>query len=196
MYEDYMQNLLRDNYSPYQYTYEPMSRNTYYYNQIEDYDQLCYNSPYNNCAKKSFSRNLVTDIEKLYPEIYQIIYPMIKKALIQNTRPITENTLNEITNDIYNNIESENIINIKTDIANSRNENKPIQNTKNTSVVTEENRHINNSICDLIKILLIRELIDKPNFDKPPKPYFPSHISFYPRPPIPEHHTNISGPRY
>ena len=46
MYDNYMQNLLREDYSPYQYTYDPMFRNTYY-NQIEDYNQFNYSYPYN-----------------------------------------------------------------------------------------------------------------------------------------------------
>ena len=162
MYNDYMQNLLMEDYSPCQYTYDSMSRSTYY--------------------------------EKLYPEIYKIVYPMIKKALGQNTRPITEDYLNEITNDLYNNIESENIINLNIDITNNRNENKSIRNSKNIIPDNKENRYINNSVRDLIKILLIRELADTSNYDNQPKPL--DYMSFYPKSPMLEHHPNIPRARY
>ena len=194
MYEDYIQNMLREDYSPYQYTYDPMSRNTYY-NQIEDYNQFNYSYPY-NYVKNSDSRTLSEDIENLYPEIYKLIYPMIKKTCRQNMLPITEDILDEITDDIYNNIEAENIINLNIDITNGKSENKSISNIKKDNINNQENRHINNSLRDLIKILLIRELIDKNNFDRPPRPHFPGHMSFPPRPPMPNHHQNAYRPRY
>lgn len=182
MYDDYMQNLLREDYSPYQYTYKPITNNSYY-NYI------------NNCSPKNLSRNLVTDIESLYPDIYKLIYPMIKKALSQNTQPITEDILDEIAKELYNNIETENNLNIN--ITNNRNENKSLPNSKNTIYDSKETRHINNSIRDLIKILLIRELIDRPDFNVPPsKPYFQRDMSLYPRPPMPGHHSHITNSRY
>lgn len=192
MYDDYIQNLLRDDYSPYQYTYEPMLRNTYY-NQIEDYNQINYSYPY-NYVKNYVSRNLSEDIENLYPDIYKLIYPMIKKACRQNIPPISEDTIDEITNDIYNNIEAENIINLNIDITNGKSESKSISNIKNNTN-NQENRHINNSLRDLIKILLIRELIGKNNFDRPPRPYYPAHMPFSPNPPISTHHPNMYRPR-
>lgn len=194
MYDDYISNMLREDYSPYQNTYEPLSRNTYY-NQIEDYNQFNYSYPY-NYVKNSTSRNLSEDIENLYPDIYRLIYPMIKKACRQNMPHVTEDTLDEITNDIYNNIEAENIINLNIDITNGKNENKTISNIKKNNTKEQENRHINNSLRDLIKILLIRELIGKNNYDRPPRPYFPGHMSFSPRPPMPGHHQNLYRPRY
>ena len=146
--------------------------------------------------KNSSYRSLSEDFENLYPEIYKLIYPMIKKACMQNIPPITENTLDEITNDIYNNIEAENIINLNIDITNDRNENKSMSNTKKNVSNNQENRHINNSIRDLIKILLIRELVNKIDSDRPIRPYFQGHIPLSPRPPMPGHHPNIYRPRY
>lgn len=191
MYDDYIQNLLGENYSPYQYTYEPMLRNTYYYNQMDDFDQYIYDYPC-NCINKSSSRNLVTDIENLYPEIYKIIYPMIQKACNQNTRPITEDVLDDMTNDIYNNIEAENIINLNIDITNNRNENKSLSNAKKTIQENRETRQITNSLRDLVKILLIRELIGRPDFNRPPRPFPPG--PFPPMPPRPRPSENFPRP--
>lgn len=203
MYDNYMQNLLEENYFPYQFTYEPMSRNNNYYNQIDDYDQCIYNYdfPYNLRQKNYYSRNLATNIEKMYPEIYKIIYPMVQKACMHNSRPITEEVLDEITSDIYNNVEADNIINLNIDIINNRNEKKSVSQNNhqlteennnrnsytntNTSVQNREYRQINNPIRDLIKILLIRELLDSRPSPIPPRPFPPGPGQFPPRPPRP-----------
>ncbi len=208
MYDDYMQNLLGENYSPYQFTYEPMTRNTNYFNQIEDCDQYNYDYNYDfpyNCRQPNYySRNLAMDIENMYPEIYKIIYPMIQKACMQNNRPITEDVLDEMTSDIYNNIEADNIINLNIDIVNNRTEKNSAQqnssqstgtsenrssqvNTKNVtaSVQNREYRQMNNPIRDLIRILLIRELIGGRPGLRPPRPFPPGSGPFYPKPPRP-----------
>ena len=209
MYDDYMHNLLGENYSPYQFTYEPMSRNTNYYNPVEDCDQCNYDYnydfPYNCRQPNCYSRNIVMDIENMYPEIYKIIYPMIQKACMQNNRPITEEVLDEMTSDIYNNIEADNIVNLNIDIVNNRNENNSAlknsslsketsesrnsqtTNTQkiNTSVQNREYRQMNNPIRDLIRILLIRELIGGRPSPRPPRPFPPGQGPFPPRPPRP-----------
>ena len=220
MYEDYMQNLLGDSLCPYQYTYEPIVRNTNYYNQIDSCDQynheLNYEFPYYNCRQNYFSRNLVVDIENMYPEIYKIIYPMIQKACMQNSKPLTEDVIEDMTDDIYNNIEANSIINLNIDIVNNRNDKDSI--SSNTSQITHSNesrnssksvhsneisnttssvknadksiqnreyRQANNPIRDLIKILLIRELLgDRPSA-RPPMPFPPGPKPFPPRPPRP-----------
>ena len=71
-----------------------------------------------------------------------------------------------------------------------------MSNTKKNVSNNQENRHINNSIRDLIKILLIRELVNKNDSDRPIRPYFQGHIPLSPRPPMPGHHPNIYRPRY
>ena len=218
MYDDYMQNMLGENYFPYQYTYEPMSRNTYFNSQLEDYEQFNLGSnnydfncncdyPHNCRQQNYYSRNLAIDVENMYPEIYKIIYPMVQKACMQNNKPITEEVLDEMTSDIYNNIEADNIINLNIDIVNNRNEKNIVSqknhqstetienrnsqiNTNNvtTSVQNREYRNNNNPIRDLIRILLIRELLGgRPSY-RPPRPPFrpgPGSGPFPPRPPRP-----------
>ncbi len=216
MFDDYMQNMLGENYFPNQYTYEPMSRNTYFNDQLEDYEQYNLSSNYNynfncncdypyNCRQQNcYSRNLAIDIENMYPEIYKIIYPMIQKACMQNNRPITEEVLDQMTSDIYNNIEADNIINLNIDIVNNRNEKNSVSqnshqskdstenrnnqtSTKNitTSVQNREYRQNNNPIRDLIRILLIRELLGGRPSPRPPRPFPPGPEPFPPRPPRP-----------
>ena len=190
MYEDYMQNLFGRDYQSYQNTYEPMVRNTNCCNQIDGYDQYDYEQnnyyeqmPYNYFTYYS-SRNIVNDVENLYPEIYKVVYPMIQKACNQNTKPIDENLIDDMTEDIYSNIEADNIINLNINIENNRNESM-VEKEKNNRCETKNTRQSNNLIRDLIRILLIREFLDKPGYrpPRPPRPSFPGNPP--PRPPRP-----------
>ena len=194
MYDDYMENLLGENYSPYKYTYEPFLRNTYYNQSDNFYDQYNYACPYTCINTNSTSRNIVDDIENLYPEIYKIIYPMIQKACSQNTRPITEDVLDEMVNDIYNNIEAENIINLNIDVTNNRSEGKSLSNVKKSTQENREFRRTNNTLHDVVKILLIRELIGRPNINRPPRPFPPGPGPFPPFPPRPRPSENFPRP--
>ena len=206
MYEDYMQNLLEEDYYPYQYTYEPISRDVNCFSEVEDYMQYPYNN--NNCCnygfpynynKNSYSRNLVADLENLYPEIYKIVYPMIQKACMQNNKPITEDVLEEMTNDIYSNIEADNIVNLNINIENraengstncieNKNESRFHNMQKKSSSESKENREYrqdNNPIRDLIRILLIRELLGRRTVQRPLRPFPPGPGPFSPNPPRP-----------
>lgn len=193
MYEDYMQNLLGVRISPFQDTYEEFDRNTECCTQMNDYQnydcnfqqQMSYNYPIRNSMAASDN----VDLEKCYPEIYNIIYPMVRKACMNNTRLINEDLIDEMTKEIYNNIEAGDVINLNINIENSRNqsenlksENRETNGEKNEvselEKETRENRQFNSSINDLIRILLIRELLGRPGGGV----FFPP---FRPRPPRP-----------
>ena len=45
-------------------------------------------------------QNTSTDLESLYPEIYKIVYPMVKKVCMQKTKPISEEMLDDMVNEI------------------------------------------------------------------------------------------------
>lgn len=219
MYENYMQNLLGENYYPYQDTYEQMARNSANYNQMNEYGQCncnmdyelimpymnnanyaCNQTPYNYMPNYS-SRNSTMKMEELYPEIYKLIYPMVKKACTQMNRSLDEELLENMTDEIYNNIEADNIISLNVNIGNQTAENNRtesntsptnnnrtnthnVQHNGNEKLEAREDRQSrNNPIRDLIKILLIRELIDRPG-NRPPRPY-PPRPPMPPRPPRP-----------
>ena len=135
-------------------------------------------------------------IEECYPEIYKIIYPMVKKACNENLNLNTEEEIDRITNEIYYAIEENNQINININLenavrtktvenTNNRNQKEVISNKENINEQsisnTRETRRItNNNLRDLIKILIIRELLGRPNI-RPPRPPRPPHH----RPPFP-----------
>lgn len=165
MYNDYMQNLLGSNFPNYQNTYDNSFIDIgYSYNPIGNYF-------YNNQPQMNRS----VDLESLYPEIYKIIYPMVQKACLQITGQIDASLLDNLTNDIYNNLEGENVVNLNINIENTKNESTDSNNSSNTrnSSSKQETRQINNPIRDLIKILLIRELLRRQRQNRPPRPMRP-----------------------
>ena len=140
-YEEYMRNVLGYSMS-YPNMYEIQNERSY--NQDTNYLNL--------------------ELENLYPDIYKIIYPMVRKMCSQNVENITEEKIEQMTNEIYINIESETNTNIqvqspRTDIKNAR--------TKEV----EEPRQRNYLLKDLIRILILRELLagNRPP-NRPPRP--------------------------
>lgn len=125
-YEEYMQNVLGMNIPNNTYM---QGSNNYYEPRMQDVNLL--------------------EINKLYPEIYGIIYPMIQKACgRRNISMINETQINEMVEEIYNSIEP------GDDIVQGR------ENTSQTRNVKETRRPNNNYLLrDLIKILIIRELL-------------------------------------
>lgn len=96
------------------------------------------------------------EVNNLYPEIYRIVYPMVQKACgMRNITVINEVQINEIVEEVYNAIEPEEVL------VGSR------EDTRNGDVknprVKETRRPANNSwMRDLIKILILRELLPGP----------------------------------
>ena len=100
------------------------------------------------------------NFENLYPEIYRIVYPMICKICNGNTRPITEELVNEMTDNIYNNIESEDFFENDTRVAEVKKGDvrNPNVKTSVTEVKEDRQRRPNPTLRDLIRILILREL--------------------------------------
>ena len=162
------------------------------------------------------------EILDLYPEIYKIVNPMVCKICEANTKPITSELIEQMTDEIYLNLESDTniddeIINIRVNLPNSETEanrkrqvQKNAQNTSgNISKRIRDNRQDNstknrveeiakapsqpredrqirrrnNTLRDLIKILILTQLLGGRRPQRPPRPFPP------PRPPFP------GGPR-
>ncbi len=180
-----------------------------------NYQNTDFMNTYNNDYIDNRPRNVSNaEIEECYPEIYKIIYPMVRKASNDNIEPISPDLIERMTDEIYSSIEADNIINVNNNVninltSNPRNEenrntsninNNPRPEFKN-STENRENRSIearredktlenrgedrqfrNRNLRDLIKILLIRELLGGiRNPGRPPMP--PSRPPM--RPPFP-----------
>lgn len=175
-YEDYMNNLLG---------YNINTRNNMYsipMNIEPNEDENAYIEI--NETKKN-------ELEECYPEIYKIVYPMICKSCLYVTEEITPELVEKITNEIYENLETDEApqekrgAEVKINYSNIRNNRNIGQYNRNINENTEkeEKRQRNFFLNDLIKILVLRELIGQGN--RPPRPFPPN------RPPMPRNNENI-----
>lgn len=110
----------------------------------------------------SYNSNANMNLEQFYPELYKLIYPMIQTACMKNTRPITEGTIDEMVRDIYSNFNAD-------DVSSSA--------TSDSKIQERDSRPNNFVLNDLIRILLIRELLGRPGNIIPIRPGFPPQRS-------------------
>lgn len=157
-----------------------------YIRSILGYPNYGNNSFENTCPVMPMNdRN--TELEACYPEIYKVVYPMINKACSSNTRPVTSELIEELTNEIYTSIEIDNDIHVNINLTNEvggTTGNKNVTNSVRAEKVKEnrgEDRQFRNKgLQDLIRILLIRELLGRPGNRPPMPPHRPPM-----RPPFP-----------
>ncbi len=136
-YEEYMRNVLG---------YSPRPQNTY---QIQ---QDIYEMPrYNNYENMN--------LESLYPDIYKMIQPMVQKVCMRANGVINEEMINSMTDEVYNAMSEE------TRSSNDAKKNGTEVRTSNSQSVrkVEETRQNNYMLRDLIKILIIKELLRRPS---------------------------------
>ena len=157
------------------------------------------NQMYQNEYPNPSQINMRNELEDFYPEIYKIIYPMVQKACDGNMGANSREEIEQMTDEIYSAIEDNNQINVNINLGNTisttnmnrmqnRNEiSKEEVQKKNSEKQEVENRNIetesrisprNNNLRDLIKILLIRELLRRRHHHFPPRP------PHNPRPPM------------
>lgn len=131
------------------------------------------------------------NLESCYPEIYKVVYPMVNKACSNNTKPITPELVEDLTNEIYSAIEIDNEINLNINLTNKVKNNNRNQKISSNSIKTEtemteenrgEDRQIRNKgLQDLIRILLIRELLKgRDGFPRYRLPIRPHNFNVYP----------------
>lgn len=167
-YEEYMRNVLGYNQVP----------NNIYANNYNDY---YYDTQYVGAIQVNQDR--LTD---MYPEIYRIIYPMVCRVCTQNGhRDLNKETIESMTDEIYRNIEEVEPQATTTSTATSQIQRMPLKNgdVRNPNAkepeVRNETRQNNFILRDLIKILIIRELLNNnnrpPQMPRPPRPMRPPY---------------------
>lgn len=153
-YEEYMQNVLGYNIRP-QNTYQ-MPENIYEMQRGSSYENM--------------------DLENLYPDIYRMIQPMVQKVCMRATGVINEEMVRSMTDEVYNAM-TEETREVK-DVKKSSNEVRT-NNSQNVRKV-EEPRQNNFLLRDLIRILIIKELLRRRPGRPPmrPGPNFPGGPNF------------------
>lgn len=153
-YEEYMQNVLGYNIRP-QNTYQ-MPENIYEMQRGSNYENM--------------------DLENLYPDIYRMLQPMVQKVCMRATGVINEEMISSMTDEIYNAMTEE--TRETRDVKKSSNEVRT-SNSQNVRRV-EEPRQNNFLLRDLIRILIIKELLRRRPGRPPmrPGPNFPGGPNF------------------
>ena len=158
-------------------TYEEYIRSVLGY---PNYNNNIIENDYQNYPNNYRNEQEIEELENCYPEIYKIIYPRVSEACSMNTKPISQDLIDELTKEIYTAIENDNSINININLGNSVQnsqtpENRNSQNNNRRDVKIQENRgedrqFRNRVLLDLIRILLIRELLERPGNRLPIRP--------------------------
>ena len=175
-------------------------------NSYEEYIRSVLGYPNNTQEEfyQDYNYNQNLELEACYPEIYNVVYPMVRKACQNFNGTITNEEIDRMVDDLYYSLEGpqENrTAEVKTNKIQNAQEIRtfngkrviaePVRETKKEVSKTIEPRETrtfkpkNCAMCDLIKILLLRELIGEPG--KPPyRPQVPGRPPFPPpgRPPF------------
>lgn len=209
-----------------------------YFQSYEDYirtilgypvqNEMSYNT-YPNCSYEYIEQpKYSSEIMDLYPDIYKIINPMVCKICEANSKPITRELVEQMTDEIYLNIENdttieEDVVNVRVNLPPTKSENssnnrqgrtRDLNNENSSSKKIRDNRQgngnnvndlnkvgdsqnriirpfrRNNTLRDLIKILILNQLLGggRPHRPNPPRPPFPGNPGPRPgpgpRPPI------------
>lgn len=153
-YEEYMQNVLG-------YSIRP--QNTY------QLPESIYEMPRSNSYEN-------IDLEALYPDIYIMIQPMVQKVCMRATGVINEEMIASMTEEVYNAMAED--TRESKEVRKSGNEVKT-NNSQNVRKI-EETRQNNYLLRDLIRILIIKELLRRRPGRPPmrPGPGFPGGPNF------------------
>lgn len=170
-------------------------------NIYEEYIRSVLGYPQNNIYQDNRNEQLEyismsninnTELETYYPEIYKVVYPMVCTACNNNREKISGQLIDELTNEIYFAIDENGSTTLDRNMDNNRqnniSKNQEIKKTNNLEKVEnrtedrQKNVVKNRTLHDLIKILIIRELLKRPNGrpNRPPMPPFPGGRPPYP----------------
>lgn len=108
---------------------------------------------YPNMRTSMFSMETSSDdLERMYPEVYRVVYPMVCFACDNIRTPVTEEMVDMMTDDIYDRVEADGRINIDISVE--------VRNDEETQESRQRRpRRRNRFLRDLIRILLLRELL-------------------------------------
>lgn len=166
-------------------------------NKLPTYD--CYNQYHDMNMQSNYNMN--SELEELYPDIYKVVHPMVRKVCGKNTKPITRDTIDEMVMEVYMNLEVDenDSVGATVKVQVKNNEMQKETNNQRTKEVRETRQHRptqNRLLQDLIRILILRELGNRPGNmppppPRPPRPPFPGG-----RPPMPRDSYNYESGMY
>lgn len=186
-YDDYIRSILG---------YPPISSLNNEYNDYRN-QNMNYNMTSNMMNTNSMNTTTDMDLENCYPEIYKIVYPMVCKKCDSVGMPVTNDDIQNMTDEIYFALEGRAEVQLNINLGNEvRSSEKSSTNTTRTvdkkpdvkiseaSPENRETRQMNRGLRDLIQILLIRELLRRRRRRPGERPHMPRPPMPGPRPPM------------
>ena len=103
------------------------------------------------------------DLERMYPDTYRVIHPMVVSACNNIRMPVTEDMIEQMTNDIYDRAEMDDRISVDINITveNRKDGDSRQDSSESRQQMMGRPRRRNRFLRDLIRILLLRELIGR-----------------------------------
>lgn len=126
-----------------------------YMRSILGYNNMNSNMCMNNAVPYQDMYRDCDDLERMYPDTYRIVYPMVVSACDMVTMPVTEEMVDRMTDDIYDRAVTDSRINIDINIGmESRDDSESRQMDER-----RRPRRRNRFFRDFIRVLLLRELL-------------------------------------
>ena len=133
-----------------------------------------------------FSGNMqVQNLNSLYPSIYRILNPVVSRVVLNNNQPITDDLLNNMTDTVFNIVEGQidfgdnqtqrsnhnDSQQLNSNNSNNTSQNRTSEQTRQNSTQGTQNSNSRNNrgdllLKDLIKILIIKELLSRNGYQR------------------------------
>lgn len=172
----------------YYQNYDDYMRDVFYFNQMPNqnfgYPYNGYNFGNGNVGAMGMNpnSNMNQNLNNMYPSIYRIVQPVVSRVVTGNSYGyMTEDNLNSMVDTVFNIVENdvmensssiENTSNNLNQNQRSNNSNPTGNNNSNSGTVqnvststrnNDNNQNSRNLLKDLIKILLIKEILNRNN---------------------------------
>ena len=124
-------------------------------------------TPYSNMSSNQMMwQDSSCDLERMYPDSYRVVYPMVVSTCRNVSMPVTEDMIDRITDDIYDRAVADGRINVDISVELETREDSKEEDRQMINRPPRRRRR-NRFFRDLIRILLLRELIGRrPGFPR------------------------------
>ncbi|MGN1300500.1 MAG: hypothetical protein ACI4VC_04065 [Clostridia bacterium] len=124
-------------------------------------------TPYSNMSSNQMMwQDSSCDLERMYPDSYRVVYPMVVSTCRNVSMPVTEDMIDRMTDDIYDRAVADGRINVDISVELETKEDSKEEDRQMINRPPRRRRR-NRFFRDLIRILLLRELIGRrPGFPR------------------------------
>lgn len=124
-------------------------------------------TPYSNMSSNQMMwQDSSCDLERMYPDSYRVVYPMVVSTCRNVSIPVTEDMIDRMTDDIYDRAVADGRINVDISVELETREDSKEEDRQMINRPPRRRRR-NRFFRDLIRILLLRELIGRrPGFPR------------------------------